>query len=422
MEMDLSQVERALTAELYPENFYAVSSPYNDVAIRGRRIRRADHTMWQSILPEEDEDVDMILASLRASTGHGDRYLTSAIYAHQRLRELPRLKKQQERHFHLDLTRLKAIDAVLCKVDATDADLMAFLDEEITAYLTATRPNQLLPTPAQIRKKINTLIQTRDTSVSEEDSDERPTEFLEVSTDGDSSVLAAGMDTATALEIDARVHAHARAHDLTPVAALVALIRGEGTTDVTLNVYRAHDVPDAPAWIDGVGWITADAAEKLEEMTTSIRDMDLVLGKVSKAYHTPEDIRAAVIGLDGGCSYPWCTRPGSCSQMDHRINFADGGETSSTNLSGLCPRHHNIKTDGRVRYIIDPETREKIWLFDNGTWMISQPTGPLAPEQRRWVQTIGQRTQKRRNRIREEAQERKSRKVPHDWGDDPPPF
>lgn len=418
-----STVEQALRELLHPENFYSVSSSTDPVAIRGARIRRADHEMWQSVLPTDIEDIELTLASLRASTGFSERYIQSALFAHHRLGELPLLKSLQERLFHLDLPRLKAIDAVLCKIDAEVTEHMRVIDEELTHFLTPTRPQQNLPTAAAIRRKLNAIILMLDESVSPDEPPPTMGEGFSVGMDGPRGFIEVITDSVSALEIDERVRKHAAARDISLAEAFKELIRGEGSTSIVLNVYRAHDVADAPGWVSGAGWISPHEAENLAGKSTKVQDMDLLLNKVSASYSTPDDIRAVVVGLDGGCGYPDCSCRGIRSQMDHRVDFENGGPTTAGNLSAICQRHHNIKTDGRVRYIIDPHTREKFWLFENGRWAISEPSGPLSPRERRWVQTFEQRREKRRGRIREESQSsRGAEPAPTKPGQDPPPF
>ena len=43
------------------------------------------------------------------------------------------------------------------------------------------------------------------------------------------------------------------------------------------------------------------------------------------------------------------------------------------------------------------------WLFKDGTWAVDEATGPLAPKQRRWVQTWVQRRERYRARLAQQA-------------------
>ena len=63
-----------------------------------------------------------------------------------------------------------------------------------------------------------------------------------------------------------------------------------------------------------------------------------------------------------------------------------------------------MKTDGTLKYLLDPYSGDVIWLFADGTWTITEADGPLAPKQKRWAQTVAQHVTATRKRVREEAQ------------------
>ena len=66
-----------------------------------------------------------------------------------------------------------------------------------------------------------------------------------------------------------------------------------------------------------------------------------------------------------------------------------------------------MKTDGTLKYFLDPYSGDVIWLFADGTWTINEAEGPLAPKQKRWAQTVAQHITATRKRVREEAQQLK---------------
>ncbi|WJY63436.1 hypothetical protein CATRI_06775 [Corynebacterium atrinae] len=409
-------LEKALTP---PQHYYAVSSPDDPVARRGTQMRREDHELWQSVLPGDDEDIDIVLARLRRSLGRGDHYLMSAISAHHRLNELPALKEIQEHYFHLDLPRLKIIDSVLCKADTTVSEHLDLIDTELAKFLTPTRANQILPTAGKIKQRLNAIITMLDETISSEDPAPQPVDSVSIVFDDGRGLLHADLDGVTAQEIDLRIRKYAITHGVSQADALVALIRGEGATNVTLNVYKASDIPTAPGWVSGVGYLTVKQTEDLLNRVDVEIDLDAITEKVSQAYATPADIRSLVIGLDGSCAVGGCDAPAHRAQMDHRINHADGGPTTAANLAPLCVKHHAIKTDRRVTYVMDPVTRRKYFLFDDGSWAESEGDGPLAPGERRWLQTVSQRITKRRARIRSESQAQKTEQVEREG---PPTF
>ncbi|MER7609664.1 hypothetical protein [Nocardioides sp. NPDC127503] len=50
------------------------------------------------------------------------------------------------------------------------------------------------------------------------------------------------------------------------------------------------------------------------------------------------------------CSFPYCQARAEHCDLDHRVAHADGGPTSSHNLTPLCRQHHRMKTHYGWRY------------------------------------------------------------------------
>lgn len=71
----------------------------------------------------------------------------------------------------------------------------------------------------------------------------------------------------------------------------------------------------------------------------------------------PEWLRAVVCARDLGCVFPGCDRPPQWCDVHHLEHWADGGETTVSNLILLC-RHHHI-------------------LVHQGGWKISGAPGSL---------------------------------------------
>lgn len=103
----------------------------------------------------------------------------------------------------------------------------------------------------------------------------------------------------------------------------------------------------------------------------------VVTARGSTGYRPSADLRRYLRLVFPRCVFPYCTRPASRAQLDHRREFdhrdpALGGETSADELQPLCVAHHQLKTagewidarlsDGRIlwtspdgrRYIVDP--------------------------------------------------------------------
>ena len=62
-----------------------------------------------------------------------------------------------------------------------------------------------------------------------------------------------------------------------------------------------------------------------------------------------------------------------------------------------------MKTDGRAFYILDPATADVVWLYEGGTWAVTEATGPLAPVSRAWARSIAEDVIAHRRKMHKEA-------------------
>ena len=110
---------------------------------------------------------------------------------------------------------------------------------------------------------------------------------------------------------------------------LEALVAGSGRSD-----------------LEDTGAITAESARRLAcdaEVTRVITrgaSQPLELGRRTKV--VPAGLRRAVAVRDRGCRFPGCGRPPGWCDAHHAVHWADGGETSLSNLVLLCRPHHRV--------------------------------------------------------------------------------
>lgn len=104
-----------------------------------------------------------------------------------------------------------------------------------------------------------------------------------------------------------------------------------------------------PASIDGIVPVPEARARELVGRSPSLTRIftdpvdGAVLGVGRKKYVPSADLKRFVLARDEICATPGCTRPATLCDLDHRHDFAKGGETSAENLAPRCPKDHTIK-------------------------------------------------------------------------------
>jgi hypothetical protein len=98
----------------------------------------------------------------------------------------------------------------------------------------------------------------------------------------------------------------------------------------------------------------------------------------------PPALRRALRSRDRGCRFPGCTHT-RFVDGHHVQHWAQGGETSLSNLVSLCRFHHRLLHEGRV----------VVQVLDDGAFRFVRPDGqsfdspaPTAPRQLDWMQLV----------------------------------
>ena len=396
--------------------YFTHCNPHDEDAQTMLGLRRQEFHAWDSLIDFEHYDYDLLLKELMETSGLSSHKVGDIIGAFYRMTDLPKLRELATTMWHIDIDRWIAIDRAMVKAGDVNAHLFAVIDNLLVEYLTPTKPAQQMPSRRSITNRINREIEAHDSSVRQKQKKNPTRKNYEVHdiplssrNDDDTHEFHFDTDAATAVKIDAHVHEHAKTAGISLRDAVVDLLLGNAHTSVTLNCYRANDVADAPLFIStdtgaGVTTLFGAAADNLAAKASKHHDMDAAANHEVAGYATTPTMRAAVTGRDGHCRYPGCEEPATICQMDHVIEYNDGGPTTPANLISLCQHHHNIKTDKRARPIFEPATGTVVWLFADGTWQSTEAEGPLAKPNRRWVQTVAQKMACYRKAQREEAQ------------------
>ena len=94
------------------------------------------------------------------------------------------------------------------------------------------------------------------------------------------------------------------------------------------------------------------------------------------AYEVPDRIAEPVDLRDGGCVFPWCTRPARACDHDHVIPHDPDGSTCSCNVAPLCRHHHRLKTLTPWQYKM-PEPGVFLWTSPHGYVFLRDHTGTV---------------------------------------------
>jgi hypothetical protein len=143
----------------------------------------------------------------------------------------------------------------------------------------------------------------------------------------------------------------------------------------------AHAAGAEPAVVEGVGPIPitrarelcGDSGDWMRILTHPETGMVVSVGR--DRYRPPAAIRRLVRWRAGRCIAPGCGMPADRCELDHRVEWAEGGETSVTNLDPLCKGHHVVRHNSRW----------KLERLDDGTIRWTSPAGRVylvEPERR----------------------------------------
>lgn len=176
--------------------------------------------------------------------------------------------------------------------------------------------------------------------------------------------------------------------------ALMRLVRGQTTAEVTLNIYRpvnagaSAGATSAQQWEEGSihaadQWLSAMVGAQWMERVTHIAAPGYDKGE---GYHPTPSIRASVMGRDGHCRFPGCEVPAERCDLDHVHRWdheaPQGGcsETSTANLHCLCRKHHRMKTAGQWDVTLHPDGTETWTSHGDGHTVTTEPGGVLGRE------------------------------------------
>lgn len=147
-----------------------------------------------------------------------------------------------------------------------------------------------------------------------------------------------------------------------------------------LALLSDHHAKGEPAVVEGVGPIPLTVARELcggadgwmRILTHPETGMVLSVGR--DQYRPPPGLRRLVKWRADRCMAPGCGMPASRCEIDHRVAWEHGGETSLQNLNPFCNGHHIVKHHGgwTVRNV-DGDDGAVEWISPTGRRYLVQP-------------------------------------------------
>ena len=151
---------------------------------------------------------------------------------------------------------------------------------------------------------------------------------------------------------------------------------------VTVPVMTLLGASELPGNLDGYGPIDPATARELAAAAPSFTR--LLVHPVSSAildfdrttYAVPADLKTVLRVRDATCRQIGCERRATASDLDHGVEWKDGGVTALDNLAYQCPPHHRVKTHTRVRLRNLPGG-DLEWTFPSGRVHVTHPENPI---------------------------------------------
>lgn len=360
--------------------YYGVTNPSDSLSCEIIEKNRRELCFWRARLPEEEADLATSILKINLRTGIPRKIIVASLFTAHFLQQLPSFSALVEQLGHLDMGRLNTITRALRKVPT---HLLELFDTHLTAYLTPSRQDQVLPQPASIAAMLRRMREKLLPPEVKEEEQPQAADLIFVKKDGKVR-LSAWISEDDAAFIDTAVKKISSTEDILPAQALSEMLKNNVSTEVTMYLYGSEEGPE---YLHGGGWLSPQQIDYWKTKVTTHCELDDVTCTETAAYKPTRKMRAFVRGRDRTCRVPGCTVKAENCQLDHIIPFDQGGPTTPWNLQCLCPFHHNMKTDGRLDAVPLPDG-DVLFVID-GLPFRSIPDGPLSRTNRTWGTRFG---------------------------------
>lgn len=162
----------------------------------------------------------------------------------------------------------------------------------------------------------------------------------------------------------------------TPAPTFVPGVRAE--VRIVVPVLTAAGRSDEPAELDGYGPIPADVARELVGTGSAfyrvlVDPVTCMVTSVGRLLRMPPALMRRYLQLrDQTCRFPGCTRKATSAEVDHTIEWRNGGCTEIANLLHLCVAHHHVRHGDQWSYVLHPDGTAD-WTTPTGRRVTTKP-------------------------------------------------
>lgn len=374
-----------------PEPSWRVRDDSDPLSATTVALNRHHLAIARAVTPDRSEVVADVVSRLAVRMGIRESRALAYVLVGFLLEDYPRVAQYVDQG-HLSFEHVRALADCL---ECVPEEHRSGVEEDILLKLQPRRPNQATPTVARLRQIARQVINQHHPPARPKEDEPLPPgpppdvqepELNWNPSAADVTDFYLRLNKADSAELTQIIQYVATHEDCPRGEALMRLVRGQSTAEITLNIYRP--VGGGSEWEEGSiyaagQWLPAMAGAQWMQRVTHIAAPGY---EKCDGYQPTPSIRASVIGRDEHCRFPGCDVPAERCDLDHvhrwdhEAPHGGASETSTANLHCLCRKHHRMKTTGQWDVSLHPDGTETWTSHGDGHTVTTEPGGVLGRE------------------------------------------
>ncbi|QAU52095.1 HNH endonuclease signature motif containing protein [Corynebacterium pelargi] len=331
-----------------------------------RRINELNIEFWTAQHPVDSADFHTQLDRIASEMNISRHEVRIGMRVGVMLRRFERFAQCIREHgYHINMAKLSTVEQ---HVVAIQAEHQPQVEQFLVEYFTPNVDDEVLPQPATIAKHLRSFIATIDERAAKTPRGNQQRRARFIRNHNGTTRFSANLSDVEAAKLQAVLKKEQR-DGMELVDAFAKAIDSRTITKVHLHLFKdpagVHHLLGSGPLFDAPALVAKATPHEIDAQASTAE------------YRPTPEIRKTVQLLDGTCRYPGCSRPAQECDLDHVINFDEGGPTEPSNLACLCRFHHTMKTSGRVHYTLHKD-RTITWYFGENT-KTTKPHGEAIP-------------------------------------------